>query len=123
MSLVTKINVRFTKSPKIITKIHEYQQNKKIKKNLPMTNLPIQVLKVDPEHEALTLPDRWVPPSEEISVVFVRPEFEDVSEVEVRVVGTVFVPVFSSFAEKKFEGCQGFVIVGRWTGFKIKRIF
>ena len=65
-----------------------------------MSDLPVQVLKVDSEHEPLALADGRVPPPEEVSVVLVGPELEDVAEVKVRVVRPVLVAaIFFPFAE------------------------
>jgi hypothetical protein len=65
-----------------------------------MSDLPVQVLKVDSEHEPLALADGRVPPPEEVSVVLVRPELEDVAEMKVRVVRPVLVAaIFLTFTE------------------------
>ena len=65
-----------------------------------MSDLPVQVLKVDSEHEPLALADGRVPPPEEVSVVLVRPKLEDVAEVKVWVVRPVLVAaIFLTFAE------------------------
>ena len=65
-----------------------------------MSDLPVQVLKVDSEHKPLALADGRVPPPEEVSAVLVRPELEDVAEVKVRVVRPVLVAsIFLTFAE------------------------
>ena len=55
--------------------------------------LPVQVLEFHPEHSLLTVTNCRVSFCKEVSVVFARPELEDVSNVQVRVSGLALVAV------------------------------
>ena len=55
--------------------------------------LPVEVLEFNPEHSFLAMTNYLVSFSEQILVVFARPELEDVSNVQVRVSGLVLVAV------------------------------